>query len=95
MIIERKQFMLSTNDNPFNPFEDFDSWLSFDNEMGYNCSGVLMRIAVVKDDFTDKEYNEAIERAIDRIIELDFTNTYKKVESVIRIPVENDEKINE
>ena len=31
-----KVCMLTTVDNPFNPFKDFDSWLMFDNEKGYN-----------------------------------------------------------
>ena len=27
------QFMLSTIDNPFNPFVDFDSWKNFDDDV--------------------------------------------------------------
>ena len=37
--------MLSTFDNPFNPFDDYTSWMLYDNEKHYNSSGKLMRIA--------------------------------------------------
>ena len=28
---------LTTFDNPFDPFEQFNSWFMFDCEKGYNC----------------------------------------------------------
>ena len=71
--------MLSTIDNPFNPFEDYSSWLMFDKEKGYDSAERLMRIANLTDDMTQKEENEEIERAIDEIIKYDFLNVYKKV----------------
>lgn len=76
---------LTTFDNPFDPFEDFASWLSFDNEKGYNTCGYLDRIAKVSDDMTQKEVNEEIERAIDEIILYNPLNIYKKVKK--QIPV--------
>lgn len=74
-----KKVMLTTIDNPFDPFEDFDSWLMFDIEKGYNSNNYLARIAKTSDSFTDVENNEEIERAIDEIIKYDFLNIYKKV----------------
>lgn len=73
------EFKLTTYDNPYNPFENFDDWFAFDTEKGYDSSSRLMRIADIKDDFTEKETNQEIERAIDQIIKYDFTDTYKKV----------------
>lgn len=74
-----KVCMLTTFDNPFDPFEQFTSWFLFDTEKGYNTCGKLARIAKSSDNFTDKENNEEIERAIDEIIQYDFMNIYKKV----------------
>ena len=74
-----KECMLSTIDNPFNPFEQFTSWLLFDKEKGYNCCERLARIAQYSEDMTDLEIAVETERAIDRIIELDFMDVYKKV----------------
>ena len=74
-----KVCMLTTFDNPFDPFEQFTSWFLFDTEKGYNTCGKLARIAKSSDSFTDKENSEEIERAIDEIIQYDFMNIYKKV----------------
>ena len=73
------EFMLTTIDNPFDPFEDFTSWFLFDTAKKYNSSSRLARIAHLSDDMTEKEVNEEIERAIDEIIKYDFLGIYKKV----------------
>ena len=73
--------MLTTVDNPFNPFEQFTSWFMFDVEKGYNSCARLARMANIADDFTQKEIDEEVERAIDRIIELDFLDIYRKVKN--------------
>lgn len=71
--------MLTTVDNPFNPFEQFTSWWLFDIEKGYNSCSRLMRIANLSDDLSSKEEEIEIERAIDEIIKYDFLDVYKKV----------------
>ena len=71
--------MLTTIDNPFNPFDDFTSWFMYDVEKGYNSCSYVARIAKTSEQFTEKENNEEIERAIDEIIEHDFMNMYDKV----------------
>ena len=76
--------MLTTFDNPFDPFEQFTSWLLFDKEKGYNSSERLMRIANISDDMTQKEVDEEIERAIDEIIKYDFMNIYVKVKKELK-----------
>jgi hypothetical protein len=70
--------MLTTLDNPYNPFEQFTSWLLFDKEKGYNSCERLARIAQLTDDMTQKEVDQEIERAIDEIIKYDILNIYKK-----------------
>lgn len=71
--------MLTTIDNPFDPFENFNSWFLFDVEKGYNSCAYLARIAQTSEQFTEKENNEEIEKAIDEIIQHDFMNIYIKV----------------
>ena len=83
--MEHKRCMLSTIDNPFNPFEDFDSWFQYDIEKGYYSCGFLARIACTSDSLTEIENEIEIERAIDEIVFEDFTGMYIKV-------VENDNK---
>ena len=87
-----KQCMLTTIDNPFNPFNQFASWFEYDSSMGYNSCGRLMRIAQVSDDMSDTEENAEIERAINEIIVHDFTNLYTKVSQELKEPQEEDFK---
>ena len=70
---------LTTFDNPFDPFEQFTSWLLFDNAKGYNTCGKLDRISHYTDDMSEKEIDEEHNRAIEEIIDNDFLNIYKKV----------------
>jgi hypothetical protein len=71
--------MLTTIDNPFDPFEQFTSWFLFDTEKGYNSCAYLGRIARTSEQLSDEENNKEVERAIDEIIKYDFMNIYKKV----------------
>ena len=71
--------MLTTFDNPFDPFEQFTSWFLFDVEKGYNTCSYLGRIVNFNDEMSENEKDEEIERAIDEIIQYDFLAIYKKV----------------
>ena len=82
--ITNSNCMLTTFDNPFDPFEQFTSWMLFDKEKGYDSSERLMRIANISDDMTQKEVDEEIERAIDEIIKYDFMNIYVKVKKELK-----------
>lgn len=72
-------FMLTTIDNPFDPFEEFTNWLLFDKEKGYNTCEKLARIAVLPDNLSEKEKNDEIDRAMDEIIKYDPFEIYIKV----------------
>lgn len=77
--MENKDFMLTTIDNPYNPFDQFTSWFLYDVEKGYNTCSYLARIAKLRDDMSQKEIDEEVERAINEIIKYDFLNIYMKV----------------
>ena len=76
--MERK-VSITTIDNPYDPITDFDHWFMFDTEKGYYTSSTLARLTHLTDDMSDVEEAEEVERAIDRLIEIDPLDIYKKV----------------
>lgn len=72
--------MLSTTDNPYNPFDEYDDWFDFDFSKGYNTPGYLARIAVVSNDLSESDQHRAIELAIDEIVKENINGMYVKVE---------------
>lgn len=61
-------YMLTTTDNPFNPFQQFREWYAWDISHGYNTLGYLARIAVTSDDLSEADYSRIIDDAIAEII---------------------------
>ena len=74
-----RQTNITTIDNPFDPFDDSTDWFMFDIEKGYYTCSKLGRLVNLTEDMTEKEELEEIERAIDRLIELDPLDIYIKV----------------
>ncbi len=74
---------ITTVDNPYDPFDQFDDWFMYDTDKGYNSCGYLDRIARTSDAMSDAENRKEIERAIDEIIKYDFMNIYRKVKREI------------
>ena len=70
---------LTTKDNPYDPFTQFDEWYQFDTSNGYNTCGYIARIAKTSDELSEEDYNIEIERAIDEILRYEPLNTYIKV----------------
>lgn len=73
-----KLVALTTVDNPYNPFDDFEKWFMFDNIKGYGTCSYLARIARTSDALTPQENEQVLETAIDEIIRLDALNMYRK-----------------
>lgn len=72
------EYMLTTVDNPYDPFEQFALWLLFDKEQGYNTCEYLARIAQISGDMSQKEIDVETDRAIDEILYYDDACLYKK-----------------
>lgn len=69
---------LTSVDNPYDPFKEFEKWFLFDVLNGYNSCAYLARIARTSEQLTEKENLNEIDRAIDEIVMLNPT-MYKKV----------------
>lgn len=75
------EHMLSTVDNPFNPFTQFDEWYGYDEAAGYHTCAFLARIVKTSDDLSDADQSVAIEQAIDEIVSENVQGNYIKVEA--------------
>ena len=71
--------MLTTIDNPFDPFVQFDDWFAFDMQKGYNCCGYLARVEETSELLSDEINAKRIEDAIDDICRLNVLGVFKKV----------------
>ena len=71
--------MLTTVDNPFDPFTNWDEWYAYDEAKGYYTSGLLARITKTSNELSEKEQNEDVEEAINEILELFPDGMYKKL----------------
>jgi len=73
------EVMLTTVDNPFNPFTHFEEWQRFDEGKGYFTCNYLARIAVTSNELSEADESEAIENAIDEIVRLNVLGIYRKI----------------
>jgi hypothetical protein len=76
---EPTEYMLTTVDNPFDPFTMFDQWLAYDIMMGYNTASFLDRVAIVSADLSEPDQALAIQNAIDDIVQENVSGMWKKV----------------
>ena len=63
-------YTLTTLDNPYHPYQDFEAWNDYDVSHGYFTCSLLARIALVSDTLSDEANDLEYERAINEIISL-------------------------
>lgn len=73
--------MLSTSDNPFNPFTEPDEWFNWDMVQGYNTPGLLARVLITSDQLSEADQEADREQAIDDLVELNPNGMLIKVTS--------------
>ena len=78
--MSNKEVFITTIDNPYDYFKQFDEWLNFDHLKGYYTLEYLARLVHTAPDLSDEEERNEIERAIDSIIEWNG-KLYKKIYS--------------
>jgi hypothetical protein len=70
---------VTTLDNPFDYFTQFDEWYAFDTQKGYNTCAYIARIALTSSEMSEKDYEQAVKDAVDDILRLNITGNYKRV----------------
>ena len=73
--------MLSTIDNPFDPYDEnqYLDWKRYDEEHGYFSESLLGRVVQSSEAISDEDNSAAIEEAIDQIVKLNYTGKFIKV----------------
>lgn len=71
--------MLTTIDNPYNPFIQFEEWKAFDESKGYFTCEYLGRIARTSHELSEVDNSLAIEEAINEVLYFDLLGIYQKV----------------
>ena len=74
-----KDAMLTTVDNPWNPYTNWDEWLQYDEAAGYYSLSLLGRVVVTSDELSDSEQDEAISAAIDEVVQENVSGIHKKI----------------
>lgn len=73
------EFMLTTKDNPFNPFTQYDEWYEFDHEKGYCCCEYLARLCDVFGETPEDMADKVMEQAINDILRIDPDKSYTRI----------------
>ena len=76
--LEEKDSFITTFDNPFNYFTQFDEWLAFDRNHGYYTLEYLARICKTSNELGEEIQKKDLEEAFDEIIKWNG-DMYKKV----------------
>ena len=66
-----EEFMLTTVDNPYDPFTEFEEWYSFDQAKGYYTPEYLGNLARTSIELSDEDYELEVQHAIDEIVKND------------------------
>lgn len=74
-----KEFALTTEDNPFSPFTDFDNWYEFDERNGYHSCSLLGRLARTSRDLSDEDNDLELLNTMKEICRLNFSGVHKIV----------------
>ena len=59
---------ITTSDNPYDVFDEWEEWYAFDERHGYHTCSYLARSAYVSESLSDEENDRNVEEGIDNII---------------------------
>ena len=74
-------YLVTTIDNPFNPFTQSEEWNQFDQDNGYHTNAYLARITITSNELSDADQDEAINRAVDEIVRMNINGKYRRVQA--------------
>lgn len=76
---QQKAAMLTTTDNPFDPFLQWNEWYAYDEAQGYHTCGYLDRMSFNAPELSERDNNVETLKAMNAIIEIEGSERYKIV----------------
>jgi hypothetical protein len=71
--------MLTTMDNPWSPFENWEEWYAWDQVHGYDTPGYLARVSNFSSDLSADDQERVLRSAIQEILQLNVRGVYKVI----------------
>lgn len=85
-----KKAMVTTKDNPFSPFTEFEEWYAYDQRKGYHTPSLLARLTYTSASLSEVDQDLALDRAINEIVSENVTGNYVKVFEETETETENE-----
>ena len=76
---QRVQHMVTTVDNPWDPFTQFNEWYQFDTMYGYHTSSYLARLATTSSELSEADHLLAVNSACEEIVRENVSGMYRLV----------------
>lgn len=73
------EHMLTTVDNPYDPFTQFEKWFEWDRQADYHTPAYLARVTFTSYELSEADQDLALELAIDEIVAENVLGIYRKV----------------
>lgn len=77
--VDKTEYMLTTVDNPYDPFIQFDLWYVWDQNSGYCTPGLLARLAHPSDEISEADQFWLVQDAINEIAQENVSGVHLKV----------------
>ena len=74
-----KRVMLTTVDNPYDPFDNFTEWYEYDTRAGHHSTAFLARLTFTSDQLSEEQQQLDTEKAIDEIVFENVSGVHRKV----------------
>lgn len=77
--MSEREYMVTTSDNPYNFYTQFDEWNRWDMANGYHTLAYLARVTRTSDELSPQLQEAAITEAVDEILSENVLGVYIKV----------------
>lgn len=79
-----ERVMLTTVDNPFDPFTQFEEWYAWDEAAGYHTTAFLARVVITSEELSEYDQRIAYEQGVDEIIRENVSGMHQRVYEKIK-----------